>query len=268
MASIAISSSASTLPPVNFHGGHGHGHKKDVQPDALSTTNSSTTGSQVPVGAAQGLFANLLQTLQQAIGLPTTPAITATAATTGTSATGTGTAASTAASTTAGTASAATAAAPTVAQDLHGFLHSLFQVLKQDGLGSGTGTAAASASTGTFGAPAGTGAAAVTGAPAVAGAGNYQGSLASSLQTLIQQVGSNGSTSPAIANLNTSFYSLLQGLGVNGASTTSTAAAGGTTPAQSSSASLQNFLNNLLQNLQANGLQSPKLTGSNVNANV
>ena len=65
MSSLAIPTSASTtLPPVGFHG-HGHGHKKGVQPDALST--SSNAGSQAPVGASQGLFANLLQTLEQAI---------------------------------------------------------------------------------------------------------------------------------------------------------------------------------------------------------
>ena len=248
MSSLAISSSASTtLPPVDFHGhGHGHGHK-GLQLDALSPTSGSSA-AQIPVGASQGLFANLLQSLQQAIGVQSTAAVSATGATATSAASST-----TATSPAAGAASASTTAVPTVAQDLHGFLHSLFQVLKQDGLGGG-GTTAAAASTGT------------NGAPAVTGAGNYQGSLVSSLQTLIQQVGSNGSTSPAIANLNSSFNNLLQGLGVNGSA--ATAAAGGTTSAQTSNASLQNFLNNLLQNLQANGLQGPKLTGSNVNANV
>ncbi|HWE06121.1 MAG TPA: hypothetical protein VG274_05395, partial [Rhizomicrobium sp.] len=97
-------------------------------------------------------------------------------------------------------------------------------------------------------------------ASASTGAGQYQGSLASSLQTLIQQVGSTGATTPAVSNLESSFNTLMQGLGGSTASTAS--AAGGTGSAQSSTASLQSFLNNLLQNLQTNGLQ---LSGSSVN---
>src|SRR5271165_555934 len=241
MSSLAISNSASTtLPAINFHG-HGHGHK-GLQQDALSPTGGNTA-SQIPVGTLQGLFSNLLKTLEQVVGVQSTSATAAVSAASASAATGNGTAATAAAA----TASATPAANPTVAHDLNGFLHSLFQVLKQDGLGgsTGAGTPAAAQST---------------------AAGQYQGSLASSLQTLIQQVGSNGTTTPNIANLNSSFNSLVQDLGLNGASTSAASAAGPTAPP--SSASLQNFLNNLLQNLQANGLQGPKLTGSNVNANV
>jgi len=52
-----------------------------------------------------------------------------------------------------------------------------------------------------------------------------------------------------------------------GAATTSAAPAGASS-AQSSSAGLQNFLNNLLQNLQSGGVHSLSGIGNNVNANV
>lgn len=249
MSSLAISNSASTtLPAVEFHK-HGHGHKKGMSADSLSNTSSSGTSNsttgQLPVGAAQGLFASLLQTLEQVIGVQPATAATATTAAGGTS---TGTAASAAG----GTASAN----PAVAQNLNGFLHSLFQVLKQEE--SGTGSVQ------------GTG---INGAPAVTGAstvGQYQGSLASSLQSLIQQVGSSGPASPAIANLDNSFSNLINGLNGGASSTASTAGAGAATATATatSNAALQGFLNNLLQNLQANGLHAPNLTGTNVNANV
>jgi len=247
MSSIAIANAASTtLPTVNFRS-HGHGgHKKSSDMESQSASGIGSVG-QMPMGAAQGLLGNMLQSLQQAVAAhaaaaTAAPSTTAATATTGTSAANTGT----------GT-SAATAASPGVAQDLNGFLHSLFQVLRQEGA---AGAADAPASTGT-----GTGTAA-----AAAGAGQYQGSLVSSLQTLIQQVGSNGSTTPAIANLESSFNTLVQGLSGNASSTASTPVAGGTASTQSSTASLQNFLNNLLQNLQTNGLQTPNLSGSSVNA--
>ena len=62
------------------------------------------------------------------------------------------------------------------------------------------------------------------------GAGQYQGSLVSSLQTLIQQLGTNGTASASTANLSASFNSLVQG--------TSGASASGST---ASNASLQSF---------------------------
>jgi hypothetical protein len=244
MSSIAIANAAATtLPTVNFrsHGRGGHGgHKQSSEMESQSVSSIGSVG-QMPVGAAQGLLGNMLQSLQQSVGAQATAgtaAPTPTAAATGTSAPGTS----------AGN-SAAAAANPGVVQDLNGFMHSLFQVLRQEGAG---GAAAATPSTGT--------------ASAAAGAGQYQGSLASSLQTLIQQVGSKGSTTPAISNLESSFNTLVQGLSGNSASTASTSAAGGTASTQSSTASLQNFLNNLLQNLQTHGLQAPNLSGSSVNA--
>jgi hypothetical protein len=244
MSSLAISNSASTtLPVVNFHS-HGHGHHKGLVTDAASASGSSS--GQIPVGGVQNLFSNLLQTLEKIIGVQPSSATSAAAGTGAVPATGT------ASGTTASSASGSTTPAATAAvtQDLNGFLHSLFQVLKQDGLGGTANTATTAAST--VPAPASGSLAAST------GAGQYQGSLVSSLQTLIQQVGSTGSTNPAIANLDASFNNLVQGASGSNASTTPS----------SSNAALQSFLNNLLQNLQDNGLQAPKLTGSSVNANV
>jgi hypothetical protein len=252
MSALAISNSAAMTLPVASP--HRHGHMKGMLADAMSNTGSSSiTGNsatgQPPAGAAQGLFGSLMQTLEQIIGGQPASASTAPAATSVAGGTSTGTAVSAA-----GGVSPATAASPALAQNLGGFLHSLFQVLKQEGSGAAAGTAAAASSTG------------VNGAPAVTAAGQYQGSLASSVQALIQQVGSTGSASPAIANLDNSFSNLISGLNGNTASTAS--GAGGASATQSSNAALQGFLNNLLQNLQANGLQAPKLTGTNVNASV
>jgi hypothetical protein len=229
---------SNALPTVNFHP-HGRGHgKKGSDMESQSVSSIGSVG-QMPVGVSQGLLGNMLQSLQQTVGSQATAGPAPTTAATGT----------TAASTT-GTGAATTAAAsPTVAQDLSGFMHSLFQVLRQQESAGGASSAAAAPSTGSASA-----------------AGQYQGSLASSLQTLIQQVGSTGSTTPAISNLESSFNTLMQGAG-GGAATASTAASGGTT-ATSSTASLQNFLTNVLQNLQTNGLQMPNLSGSHVNAKV
>jgi hypothetical protein len=118
----------------------------------------------------------------------------------------------------------------------------------------------------------------------------YEGSLASSLQTLIQQLSGGGSANPATANLTASFGNLLQGLsGVSAgaasasgkASATDTTsstyaalasassgAAGTSGSTGASNTSLQSFLNNLLHNIQNNGVQSFSSLGSHINANV
>ncbi len=238
MSSLAITNTASTtLPSVNLKS-RGPGHHRGLQPDAATQGSSS---AQIPVGGVQNLFANLLQTLEQVIGIQPaagTSAVAATGAAAGTSAASAGTNSAVNAGTGAASSAGNTATAA------NGFLHSLFQVLKQDGLGSGTGAQASSSGAVP---PSGT---------ASSPAGQYQGSLVSSLQTLIQQVGSGSASNPEIANLETSFNNLTQGSSGN-------AAAGA-----NSNAGLQSFLNSLLQNLQASGLQAPKLTGSNVNTNV
>jgi hypothetical protein len=237
MSSITIANAASNaLPTVNFRP-HGRGHGK--KGSDMESQSESAIGSpgQMPMGASQPLLGSMLQSLQQVVG---------------SQATGTSSATGTTAASTTGPA-APIAASPAVAQELSGFMHSLFQVLQPGGAAGGAGTTAAAPSTGS--------------ASAAGGAGQYQGSLASSLQTLIQQVGSTGATTPALSNLESSFNTLMQGVGGGRASTASTAAAGGATSA-SSTASLQSVLSNMLQNLQTNGLQMPNLSGSRVNARV
>ena len=252
MSSITIANAASNaLPTVNFRP-HGRGHgKKSADMESQSESAIGSVG-QMPVGASQPLLSSMMQSLQQAVGSQ------ATGTTAGGSATGTTAAlGTTAASTSAG--AAPIAESPTVAQDLSGFMHSLFQVLQPGGSAGGAGTTAA--------APSAAAAPPTGSASAAGGAGQYQGSLVSSLQTLIQQVGSTGATTPAISNLESSFNTLMQGVGGRTASTASSAAAGGATSA-SSTASLQSVLSNMLQNLQTNGLQMPNLSGSRVNARV
>ena len=245
MSSITTANAASNaLPTVNFRP-HGRGHgKKGTDMESQSESVIGSPG-QMPVGASQPLLSSMLQSLQQAVGSQAT----ATGSATGTiAAIGTTVPTGTSASTTG--AGAPIAASPAVAQDLSGFMHSLFQVLQPGGSAGGAGTTAAPAS--------------AAAAPSTGGAGQYQGSLASSLQTLIQQVGSTGAATPAISNLESSFNTLMQRVGGGMAST---AAAGGAT-SPSSTASLQSVLSNMLQNLQTNGLQMPNLSGSRVNARV
>jgi hypothetical protein len=250
MSSITIANAASNaLPTANFRP-HGRGHgKKSSDMESQSESAIGSVG-QMPVGASQPLLSNMMQSLQQVVGSQATGTAGTTATT---AATGTTTATETPAASTTSAAAAPIAASPTVAQDLSAFMHSLFQVLQPGGSAGGAGTTVAAPSTGS--------------ASAAGGAGQYQGSLASSLQTLIQQVGSGGATTPAISNLESSFNSLVQGVGGGTASTASTAVAGGATSA-SSTASLQSVLGNMLQNLQTNGLQMPNLSGSRVNARV
>lgn len=244
----AISTSTSTaLPTVNFHS---HGHRKGAHLDTGGTTGStgvtnSANGSsvgQLPVGVSTALFSNLLQSIGQAIG-----------AQSGASATSPATAAVTSGAATSNAAGAANAATnvltPGRTQEVRAFMHSLSQALKQDGLGSSAPAVASTAGGGTLATPA---------------SGQYQGNLVSSLQTLIQQVGSSGKPTAATETLNSTFQNLLSGSTIAASGSAATAPA----PDQSSSAALQSFLNNLLQNLQGNGAQSLNALGSSVNANV
>ena len=75
MSSIAnLGSAPAALPQLNLHP---HGHKKGL--------SGSDTAAQLPVRAKQNIFSNLLQSLEQAIGLqlispadvPASPAATA-----------------------------------------------------------------------------------------------------------------------------------------------------------------------------------------------
>jgi hypothetical protein len=94
--------------------------------------------------------------------------------------------------------------------------------------------------------------------------------LASSLQTLIQQLGSGGSTSTTAANLSSSFDKLVQGAGSSSAlaSAAGTSSGSSTASNQSSNAGLTNFLNNLLQTVQSNGGHSLSSVGATVDAKV
>ena len=101
--------------------------------------------------------------------------------------------------------------------------------------------------------------AAASGAPvAAAASGQYQQGFISSLQTLIQQLGANGPTNAATSSLSAAFNQLVNG--VNGAAASSSS--------QPPNSTLQNFLNTLLQNLQASGVQSASSLGAAVNARV
>jgi hypothetical protein len=77
MSSIAnLGAASAALPQFNIHP---HGHKKGL--DALSTDlSSSDSTAQLPVPAAKNLFSNLLQSLEQVIGLKSTAASPAAAA--------------------------------------------------------------------------------------------------------------------------------------------------------------------------------------------
>jgi hypothetical protein len=113
---------------------HGHGHRRGAHAPSSSTSSTSTTSSgtsgigQLPVGASSALFSGLVQSFEQAIGSPSTAAVTGTGSTAATQAP-----------------SAGAAATPGQGQELQAFQHSLVQALKQDGLSSnGTGNVVSS----------------------------------------------------------------------------------------------------------------------------
>lgn len=226
MSLIANAAASAGLPTLRFHV-HG-GHKTNA--NSQSGTGSTATGSSQAPATTQNLLNSLLNSLEQTVG---TPAITTTSVT----------AASAAVTGTAGAASAAPGAptASSRAQEIQGFMHSLFQALKADGLGS-------------------------TAAPA--GSPSPASSItAAGLQTLIQHVGASGSARGATADLSASFNHLIQGAG-GSASAGSVAAGSSTASNQSSNAGLQDFLKNLLQNVQAKGGLSFSSLGTHINANI
>ncbi len=243
--SALYSVASKVLPTVNFQP---HGHRKGARVDAAGTSSASATSSissgpngmaigQLPVGAATPLFSNILQSLQQTVGAQAAAA------------------AATPAATAAGAAGAtATAVTNGTAANVQAFMHSLFQALRQDGLGGGTGTGAASPAT-----------ASIAGA-AAAGSGSTPANLVSSLQTLIGQVGSGGAGSAATANLSAAYQHLVSSAPPG--SVAVSAASAGASSSQPSSAGLQHFLGTLLQNLQSGGVSSFGGIGNNVNANV
>jgi hypothetical protein len=117
MSSIAnLGAASAALPQLNIHP---HGHKKGL--DALSTElSSSDSTAQLPVPAAQNLFSNLLQSLEQVIGLQTTPASAAAAPAAKATAAAPGTGITAAASTATAAASTSAATGNTLLQN---YLH-------------------------------------------------------------------------------------------------------------------------------------------------
>ena len=211
---------------------------------SLESNSHLASGSSQPPTTTQGLFSTLLQSVQQVAGIPGVASLAASAVAAVASAVHSGSAAS-AASAGAGSGlpgPASTAASVTPAQNVQSFLHSLFAALKADGPGMSGAAASVPPATPS----AGNGAA----------AGHYQGGLAASLQSLIQQVDS-GAATPATAHLNASFDTLRQGAD-------GTAAASASNP----TASLTNFLHHLLQTVQTGAAQSLSPVGGNVNASV
>jgi hypothetical protein len=227
MSMIATAAAASATPAVNLIA---HGHKKGGHAAKDGTASSSTQGP----ATTQSLLSSLFESIEQVIGVSlttpqraapvTAPAAGAVTASAGAAAAGTA------------AAGAAAAATPGSPQDVQGFLHSLFQALRADGL-------AASAA-------------------APSGAGRYDESFASSLQSLLHQVASNGPPTATTSNLSASYNTLLQGAHGSAA----VAAAGGAGAA--SPATLQEFLGNLLQSVQSKGIHSFSGIGANVNATV
>ena len=238
MSLIATTAAASAVSPtVNlFTHGHKKGGHAGFGKDA--TASSATQGP----ATTHSLLSSLFESIEQVIGISvtappqaasaTTPAAGAVTAAAGAAAATAGASSAAMSSTTTPSINAAAAAAPGSAQDVQGFLHSLFQALRADGLGGS------------------------------AGATVSDGSLVSSLQTLIHQVDSSVPATAATSNLSASYNKLVQG------GTGSAAVADAGSSGAASQASLQNFLSNLLQNVQSSGVHSFNGMGANVNAKV
>src|ERR1700693_3720031 len=210
MSLITTAAGAGAAPVGDlFTQGHKRGGHAGVGKDG--TTSGSTQGP----ATTQSLLSSLFESLQQIVGIsvtaPQLPAsATASAAGAVTPAPGAspppaGASAAAMSPTTTPSATAAASTAPGSAQDVQGFLHSLFQALKADGLGQSSGATASAAA----GASPGAG----VGAGATSGAGRYDVSLVSSLQSLIHQVDSKGPATAATSNLSASFNTLVQGAG-------------------------------------------------------
>jgi hypothetical protein len=231
MSLIATTAAASAVSPtVNLFT---HGHKKGGHA-GFGKDATASSATQAPA-TTHSLLSSLFESIEQVIGISVTAPLQAASATTpaaGAVTAAAGASSAALSSTTTPSINAAAAAAPGSAQDVQGFLHSLFQALKADGLGGS------------------------------AGATVSDGSLVSSLQTLIHQVDSSVPATAATSNLSASYNKLVQG------GTGSAAVADAGSSGAASQASLQNFLSNLLQNVQSSGVHSFNGMGANVNAKV
>jgi hypothetical protein len=232
----SITSAVSGL--LNSPSFHGHGHRRGAHATSSGGSSSSATSSTATSAGSNsigqlpvGASTALFSGLVQSFEQAI--GAQATASVTGTGATAATQAVSAGTPVTGGastTQSAGAASTPGQAQELQAFQHSLVQALKQDGLTS-----------------------------------NGTGNIVSSLQSLIQQLGPNGKATAATETLSSTFQNLVNG--VNGSAARASTSAGSSSSGSSNSG-LQNFLNNLLQNLQASGAQSLTSAGGNVNTHV
>lgn len=76
MSNLSVAGTAAVLPKVTFNL---HGRHRGAQAGADQSLGGSV--GQLPIGAAQNLFANVAQTLQQTLAAPTAAAAGAPAAT-------------------------------------------------------------------------------------------------------------------------------------------------------------------------------------------
>jgi hypothetical protein len=126
MSSIAnLGAASAALPQLNFHP---HGHKKGA-PELSTDLLSSQNTAQVPVPAVQNQFGNLLRSLEQAIGLGSSPAASAAPATKATAGAAPATGITAAAST---AAAAAPTSAPTLNTLLQNYLRNAPQSVQAD----------------------------------------------------------------------------------------------------------------------------------------
>jgi hypothetical protein len=232
MSSITAATSALLTSPTF----HGHGHRRGAHATSgsssstsASSTSASNSGSGSSIGQLPvGVSTSLFSGLLQSFEQVIGSQSSSVAGAGSTTSTQGMTAGQAAAS---GVSSTAAAATPGQGQELQAFQHSLVQALKQDGLSS-----------------------------------NGTGNIVSSLQALIQQVGPNGKPTAATETLTSTFQNLVNG--TNGGAAAAASSSAGSGSNTSPNAGLQTFLNNLLQNVQAGGVQSLSAAGANVNTHV
>lgn len=248
MSMIAGAASAWSASPLN--GLFYHPNRRSLN----SAIKQPGDGSLQGPASTTSLLGTLLQSSLQVAGLPAMSTAAPSAGASGAVAAA-GSVRAGAAASSAGT-GAAPSSSPT--QQVQSFMYSLFQALKADGLGAAGASGAAGSSGATLGS---SGATISSGATLGSGgvSAQYAGSLASSLQTLIQQLGSGAPAPAQVANLRAAFNNLV-------AAASGAAGSSAATPA-TSNAALQNFLSNVLQSVQGGGSLSLAV-GSNVNAKV
>ncbi len=274
------------------HGGHG---------DKSSSGDNQEQGVNVLASLVQALTqaagTQAPATTTAAAGTTSTAVTTATAGTTATPGT-TATSSTSATSAASATGASGGTSGSSLVQDLQAFLHDLVHALRQasrsnQGSGSSpttTGSAAATSTPVTANstaatssatpaasstAAASTPAASSTTAAANTGAAAYgQSGIIAALQSLVKDLASSqevtntdsssGLSPNTLSNLNTAFQKLISDLNGSASSTAGTSS-GSTADSSESTAALQSFLTNFVQDLQNNGSNSPSYLGSSVN---